>query len=82
LSSIPVDAGTVLMHADNRRVDYLQSGIMGARILSFMIQADIPQTKIILAKSSPGVAEADYLCGAPVISVTDGKAGLVYQHAQ
>jgi hypothetical protein len=55
---------------------------MGARILSFMIQADIPQTKIILAKSSPGVAEADYLCGAPVISVTDGKAGLVYQHAQ
>jgi hypothetical protein len=53
LSSIPVDAGTVLMHADNRRVDYLQSGIMGARILSFMIQADIQQTKIILARSSP-----------------------------
>jgi hypothetical protein len=42
-----------LMHADNRRVDHLQSDIMGAQILLFVIQADIPQTKSILAKSSP-----------------------------
>jgi hypothetical protein len=49
----PIDAGAVLMHADNRRVDHLQSDIMGAQILSFDIQADIPQTKSILAKSSP-----------------------------
>jgi hypothetical protein len=53
LSSIPVDAGAVLMHADNRRVDHLQSDIMGAQIFSFVIQADIQQTKIILARSSP-----------------------------
>jgi hypothetical protein len=49
LSSIPVDAGTVLMHADNRRVDHLHSGITGA---SFVVHdpSRIPQTKIILAK--------------------------------
>jgi hypothetical protein len=31
LSSVPSDAGTVLMHADNGRVDHLDSRVMGAR---------------------------------------------------
>src|SRR5258708_40239590 len=30
LSSIPSDAGTVLMQADNRRVDHLHGGVIGA----------------------------------------------------
>jgi hypothetical protein len=30
LSSIPSDAGTVLMHADNGRVDHLQGDVMSA----------------------------------------------------
>jgi hypothetical protein len=54
-----------------------------ARQALFMVQADIPQTKIILAKEfDPGAAKADCHCGAPVISVTDKKSTLRYQHGQ
>ena len=62
-----------------------QSGkqLLAVSSSQFDFQADIPQTRIILAKGfRPGVAKAESHCGAPVISVTDGKASLVYQHAQ
>ena len=41
LSSIPVDASSVLMHANNRRVDHLHSGIMCA-CRAFIIAAHTP----------------------------------------
>lgn len=56
LSSVPGDACTVLMHADNRGVDHLDGGIMGGRecVYDTTAQADPPPTNEAVGASGVG----------------------------